>query len=212
MEVERVRGQRPGSDPALEACLADPGGSVARLAEALVAYHERVMAPYWPRLHTLLEGDVLKRARTLAFEGPEALFAGLHRAVGYRQGVVEVEKRWEQEVDPDGRGILLIPVAFAWPDVYVIIDAPWQPTLVYAPRGVARLWESELPGTDEAIEAALGRGRARVLKSLAVPSTTTELARAMGVSAGAVSQHLSRLRRAQGWWNLIAEEEGSTIA
>ena len=195
-EVERVRGQRQNPDPALEAYLADPSGSVARLAEALVAYHERVMAPYWPRLHTLLEGDVLKRARTLAFEGPEALFAGLHRVVGYRQGVVEIEKGWEQEVDPDGLGILLIPVAFAWPDVYVISDAPWQPTLVYAPRGVARLWESARPGTGEAIEAALGRGRARVLKSLAVPSTTTELARAMGTSAGTVSQHLSRLRRA----------------
>jgi DNA-binding transcriptional ArsR family regulator len=195
-EVERVSRQHPGSDPALEAYLVDPRGTVARLAEALVVYHERVMAPYWPRLHTLLEGDVLKRDRTLAFEGPEALFAGLHRAVGYRQGVVEIEKRWEQEVDSDGRGILLIPVAFAWPDVYVISAAPWQPTLVYAPRGVARLWESELTGTGEAIEAALGRGRARVLKSLTVPSTTTELARAMGASAGAVSQHLSRLRRA----------------
>ena len=98
-------------------------------------------------------------------------------------------------MDPDGRGILLVPVAFAWPDVYVISDAPWQPTLVYAARGVARLWESEPPGMGEAIEAALGPGRARVLKSLAVPSTT-ELARAMGVSAGTVSQHLSRLRRA----------------
>jgi hypothetical protein len=101
-EVERVRRQRQSPDPALEAYLADPSGSVARLAEALVAYHERVMAPYWPRLHTLLEGDVLKRARTLAFEGPEALFAGLHRAVRYRLGVVEIEKWWEQEVDPDG--------------------------------------------------------------------------------------------------------------
>ena len=195
-EVDRVRRQPRGSDPALEAYLDDPRVSVASLAEALAAYHERVIAPYWPRLHTLLEGDVLKRARTLAFEGPEALFPGLHRAVSYRQGVVEIEKGHEQDVDPDGRGILLIPVAFAWPDVYVISDAPWQPTLVYAPRGVARLWESERPAAGVAIEAALGRGRATVLKSLTVPSTTTEVARAMAASPGTVSQHLSRLRRA----------------
>jgi DNA-binding transcriptional ArsR family regulator len=195
-EVTRLVGQNPQRDRELKVYLGDPHGAVERLAEALLDYHERVMAPHWPRLHTLLEGDVLKRARTLAFEGPEALFSGLHRAVRYRQGVVEVDKRWEQEVDPDGHGLLLIPVVFAWPDVYVISDAPWQPTLVYSPRGVARMWESEPPQTGEPLRAALGRGRASVLKSLVVPSTTTELARVLGTSPGSVSQHLSRLRRA----------------
>lgn len=72
--------------PALRAYLEDPAGSVERLAELLVRYHRRVLAPHWPRLHTLLEADVFKRARTLAFHGPEALFGGLHRSVGYRSG------------------------------------------------------------------------------------------------------------------------------
>jgi DNA-binding transcriptional ArsR family regulator len=192
-EVERVAG---GSTPALESYLTDPAGSLERLAALLVRYHERVLAPHWPRLHTLLEGDVFKRARTLAFEGPEALFGGLHRTVGYRSGVIELCKEYEEEVDAGGRGVLLIPVAFAWPDVYAIIDAPWQPTLVYSPRGVARLWEIGRPRTDEALAAALGNGRGSVLKSLVLPNTTTELARSLGVSPGTVSQHLARLRRA----------------
>jgi uncharacterized protein DUF5937 len=114
-EVGRLIRQGPDRNRALEAYLTDPGRSVERLAETLVVYHERVIAPYWSRLNTLLEGDVLRRARTLAFEGPEALFSGLHRAVRYRRGTIEVDKRWEQEVNPDGRGVLLIPVAFAWP-------------------------------------------------------------------------------------------------
>ena len=195
-EVMRLVGQSSQRDQELRGYLNDPRGAVEHLAEALVGYHERVMASHWPRLHILLEGDVLKRARTLAFEGPEALFSGLHRAVRYRQGVVEVDKRWGQEVDPDGRGLLLIPVAFAWPDVYVIADAPWQPTLVYSPRGVARLWENGRPPMGEALMAALGAGRAPVLKSLIVSSTTTELARTLGSSPGTVSEHLARLRRA----------------
>jgi hypothetical protein len=114
-EVGRLVGQSSSSDRdrELEAYLTDPSGSVERLAQTLVGYYERVIAPYWPRLNTLLEGDVLRRARTLAFEGPEALFAGLHRAVRYRRGTMAVDKRWEQEVDPKGRGVLLIPVAFA---------------------------------------------------------------------------------------------------
>jgi DNA-binding transcriptional ArsR family regulator len=197
VEVGRLIDQS-GPDRARElgAYLADPGGSVGRLTQTLLGYHERVLAPYWPRLNTLLEGDVLRRARTLAFEGPEALFAGLHRAVRYRRGAIEVDKRWEQEVDPEGRGVLLIPVAFAWPDLYVISDAPWQPTLVYSPRGVATLWQSSRPPTQDALNAALGRGRASVLKSLSAPSTTTELARALSASPATVSQHLARLRRA----------------
>ncbi len=192
-EVKRVAGE---DTPALRAYLKDPESSVERLAELLVLYHRRVLAPHWPRLHTLLEADVFKRARTLAFHGPEALFGGLHRSVGYRSGVVELYKDFEAEVRPGGRGVLLIPVAFAWPDVYVIIDAPWQPTLVYSPRGVARLWETGRPPTDEALTAALGAGRASVLKSLVVPSTTTELARSLAISPSAVSQQLARLRRA----------------
>jgi DNA-binding transcriptional ArsR family regulator len=196
-EVGRLIGQSSWDrNRELEAYLTDPDGSVARLAETLVGYHERVIGPYWPRLNTLLEGDVLRRARTLAFKGPEALFSGLHRAVRYHQGTIEVDKRWEQDVNPNGRGLLLIPVAFAWPDLYVITDTFWQPTLVYSPRGVAMLWQSSRPSTGEALNAALGRGRASVLTSLAAPSTTTELARTLGSSPATVSQHLARLRRA----------------
>jgi DNA-binding transcriptional ArsR family regulator len=192
-EVKRVAGE---DTLALRASLHDPAGSLERLTALLVRYHRHVLAPHWPRLHTLLEADVFKRARTLAFHGPEALFGGLHRSVGYRSGVVELYKHFEAEVEPGGRGVLLIPVAFAWPDIHVIIDAPWQPTLVYSPRGVARLWEAGRLPAEEALTAALGAGRASVLKSLVVPSTTTELARSLAVSASAVSQHLARLRRA----------------
>jgi DNA-binding transcriptional ArsR family regulator len=192
-EVERVA---VGNTPALDAYLKDPAGALERLAELLVRYHERVLAPHWLRLHTLLEADVFKRARTLAFHGPEALFGGLHRSVGYRSGVIELYKDFDAEVDPGGRGVLLIPVAFAWPDVQVIIDAPWQLTLVYSPRGVARLWESGQPATEEALRSALGTGRASVLKSLVVPSTTTDLARTLAASPGTVSEQLARLRRA----------------
>jgi len=193
---EEVRRLEAADTGALHAYLEDPAGSVQRLAELLVRYHRRVLAPHWPQLHTLLEADVFKRARTLAFHGAEALFGGLHRSVRYRNGVVELQKGFEAEVEPGGKGLLLIPVAFGWPDVHVIIDAPWQPTLVYSPRGVARLWETGRLPTDEALGAALGAGRAAVLKSLVVPSTTTELARSLASSPSAVSQHLARLRRA----------------
>ena len=174
--------------------LSDPRGAIVRLADALERYHDLVLAPHWPRLRALLEADVLRHARALAFGGVEALYANLHPGVRYRDGIVEVDKRHEQELDPAGRGILLVPVAFAWPDTYVVTDAPWRPTLVYSPRGVGGLWSSETTG--EALGAALGTGRAAVLKALMAPSTTGDVARVLGITPGAVSQHLSRLRAA----------------
>jgi DNA-binding transcriptional ArsR family regulator len=172
--------------------LSDPRGAVIRLAIALERYHQLVLAPHWPRLRTLLEADVLRRARALAFGGAEALYADLHPSVRYRDGSLEVGKSHEEELDRAGRGVLLVPAVFAWPDVYVITDAPWRPTLVYSPRGVGGLWSSEPAGA--ALEAALGTGRAAVLKVLVAPSTTGEVARVLGITPGAVSQHLARLR------------------
>jgi DNA-binding transcriptional ArsR family regulator len=50
------------------------------------------------------------------------------------------------------------------------------------------------PGTGPAA-ALLGAVRARLLDTLRSPATTTSLARAMGVTPGAVSQHLTVLYR-----------------
>jgi DNA-binding transcriptional ArsR family regulator len=200
-EVEHLKasgdGVGPDGERLLESYLTDPTDTLGRLAESLLSYHEVAVAPHWPRLRVLLEGDVLKRAQALAFGGPEALFDDLHPTVRYRDGLLEVEKPFQIEgVTPGGRGILLVPCAFAWPKLYAIIEAPWQPSLVYALKGVAKLWVSSPSHVEDALVAALGFGRASVLKGLAIPRTTTELARQLGVSPGTTSEHLSRLRRA----------------
>jgi DNA-binding transcriptional ArsR family regulator len=181
----------------LRAYITDPSAALGRLAESLLRYHEVAISPHWPRLRLLLEGDVLKRAQALAFGGPQALFDDLHPSVRYSDGLLQVEKPFRIEgVLPGGRGILLVPCAFAWPRLYATIAEPWQPSLVYAPRGAAKLWVSSPSPVEDALAAALGFGRASVLKGLAIPRTTTELARQLGVSPGTTSEHLSRLRKA----------------
>jgi DNA-binding transcriptional ArsR family regulator len=199
IEYLKASGDGVGADRErlLGAYLAEPKASLERLAESLSRYHEVAIAPHWPRLRVLLEGDVLKRAQSLAFGGPEALFDDLHPTVCYRDGFLEVEKPFQIEgVVPGGRGILLVPCAFAWPRLYAIIEEPWQPSLVYAPRGAAKLWVSSPSHVQDALAAALGLGRASVLKGLSIPRTTTELARQLGLSPGTTSEHLSRLRKA----------------
>ena len=61
----------------------------------------------------------------------------------------------EQDVDLRDRGLLFVPSAFAWPDVVLVTDPRWQPTLVYPARGVGTLWETDRPAAPEAAELAL---------------------------------------------------------
>ena len=94
-----------------------------------------------------------------------------------------------------GRGLLLIPSAFAVSSVYSLLGARWQPSLSYGARGLANLWGEAPPAPSEALRTLLGAGRAAVLLSLCAPKTNGDLARRLGVTAAAVSQHLGVLRR-----------------
>jgi DNA-binding transcriptional ArsR family regulator len=90
----------------------------------------------------------------------------------------------------------LMPSAFVWPKLSTILDAPWQPTLAYAPRGVANLWTNEPPSAGRSLELLLGKGRAEVLLSLDPPSSTLEIAHRLKLASSGVSEHLSVLRQA----------------
>lgn len=175
----------------------DPDGALRRLVDALGRYHELTIAPYWPRIRELLNRDVLRRAHALALGGPEALLSGLAPWVTLRGGSLELDGAREALVEPAGRGITLVPCAFSGPGVPVLTGPRYRPTLAYAPRGVARLWTSSPPAPNgSALGAALGAGRAAVLKGLAAPATTTGLARELRLSPATVSAHLSRLKAA----------------
>lgn len=196
-EVARLETHRSWQARAIERYASEPVAALRDLAQVLHRYYELVLSSYWPRLQTLAEGDVLRRTHKLAFDGPEALFSNLHPTVRYRNGAVEIDRRQRWEIDPPGgRGILLIPSVFAWPGLYVVADRPWQPTLIYGPRGVRQLWTHEQSDSSEELDAALGSARASILKNLVVPYTTTEMARSLDISAGGISQHLSRLSTA----------------
>src|SRR3954447_9537157 len=195
-EVQRTyRGQPPPD--VLAPFVDDPARAVRDLAELMRAYWERTLAAHWPRIRTLLEGDVLHRARRMADGGASRLFADVDPTVSWADGVLRIDKgSVEQDVDLRDRGLLFVPSAFAWPDVVLVTDPRWQPTLVYPARGVGTLWEADRPAAPEALGALLGKVRAAVLMALDHPRSTTDLARALGVSAGGVSQHLGILRAA----------------
>jgi Family of unknown function (DUF5937)/Helix-turn-helix domain len=176
--------------------LDDPRRGLAELTAVMAGYFERAIAPWWPDIRAALESDILHRARRLTAGGAIEVFEDLHHQVHWRDGTLEVERPYDQEVDLRGRGLLLVPAAFAWPRVFAMTDEPWQPALVYTPRGLGSLWAPPAGGDSEALAALLGRRRAAILSTLGTPAATSDLAARLGASPAGVNEHLGVLRRA----------------
>jgi DNA-binding transcriptional ArsR family regulator len=102
--------------------------------------------------------------------------------------------------------VVLVPSVFNWPDVSLNLATSTQTILLYPARGSVTVWEGTgwdgdaregtgADGREDAAEALLGAPRVRLLSALRSPATTTALARRLGVTPSAVSQHLAVLHR-----------------
>ncbi|BDM72189.1 ArsR family transcriptional regulator [Streptomyces nigrescens] len=178
------------------AALADPARAVQELADVTERAWHALLAPDWPRLRALLEAEIAYRSRQLADGGLRRLFADLHPRLTWSGDTLTVRTRtdFRQTQDLGGRGVLLLPSVFAWPDVVSGFDPPWQPTVIYPARGIGGLWSE--PDAGPALARLLGPKRAAVLAALDAPSTTTALSRRLGLAPSSVSAHLSVLRAA----------------
>jgi DNA-binding transcriptional ArsR family regulator len=179
------------------AMLDDPAAAVRYLADLTEQVWHALIAPDWPRLHDLLTADIAHRSRNLADDGLEGLFADLHPRLSWADGTLAVAENSAppEAGDLDGRGVLLMPSVFVWPDVISGFAAPWQPTIIYPARGMGTPWQS-VPEPPDALVRLLGPNRAAILIGLDEPSSTTALAGRHGLALSSVSAHLSVLRDA----------------
>jgi DNA-binding transcriptional ArsR family regulator len=176
---------RPGNRPVL--ALRD------RICDELARYHDRVIAPSWPEMRSVLEADTTYRARQLTTGGARLLFADIHPNLRWRDGVLEIEEMIsEHTVKADGRGLQLMPSIFAVkPAPPLVPEEP--PALTYPSRGVGTLWSPPPAGASQALVSLIGSPRAQLLEMLAEPLPTIEIARRLKVTPSAVSQHLKVL-------------------
>ncbi|WP_214417249.1 ArsR/SmtB family transcription factor [Sphaerisporangium fuscum] len=178
----------------------DPSELVARIADAMEEYWTVCLAPrWWPRARSVLEADIVYRARVLAQYGAEGLFADLAPRLSWADGVLTLH--WNRQVieydlDIAGRGLVLVPTLFAHGAISAI-DPGWPPMVSYPARGRATMAETEPPRPPRTLDRLLGQARARLLVLLEHPASTTELAYRLGVTPGAVSQHLAVLHAAR---------------
>ncbi|MEE2051120.1 ArsR/SmtB family transcription factor [Nocardiopsis tropica] len=184
--------------PDAAAALADhPKAGLRAIGIELRTTYERLIAPHWPRIRAVLDADISHRARQLALGGAEALFADLHPDLRWQDGRLILEgARWRSDymVNRGPGGLVLIPVALGSPYILIKKNTSTQTTVRYPARGTGALWSAGAHTPPGAAVRLIGRARAELLEALRSPSTTTNMARALGVTASAVSQHLRVLR------------------
>ena len=166
-----------------------------RVVTALAAYWETCFEPWWPRMRTVLEADIVFRGRVIAREGLAAMFADLSPRIRLAGDVVRVEMTTKVGFrrTTAGEGLTLTPTLFTR-NVTAPISPEEAPLIMYGARGVGTLWEPEPAGSREALADLLGAARARLLAVLESPASSTELAVRLGVTTSAVNQHLRALR------------------
>ncbi|MFB7463502.1 ArsR/SmtB family transcription factor [Streptomyces sp. NPDC056224] len=172
-------------------------------AAGLAACNQAIVAPYWSRARSHMEGVRAKFARTLLDGGVERLLEGMCvPLVRWRSPVLEMRYHRDVDVRLEGRGLVIAPTVFLWRDARLLwdpVDAGSAPTLAIPTIGDAEagaaLWGGE-EAADQSLGALLGRTRAAALKVAAEGCSTTEPARRLHVSVAAASEHATVLRNA----------------
>ena len=201
--LHRVWEGRPWPESAKELA-ARPRESLAEIAAEIDECYHRLIAPHWERIRPVLKADISYRAGLLAGGGARSLFSDLHPDLRWSGGTLTLTDTdqgpspFKIRLGPDG--VVLMPSIFNWPQVSLSRATSTQTIMLYPARGAATVWEGGAwagmaGGREEAAEALLGTPRVRLLTALRSPATTTALARRLGVTPSAVSQHLAVLYR-----------------
>ncbi|MEV4759690.1 DUF5937 family protein [Micromonospora sp. NPDC049559] len=195
----RVAQQGPGQErrrALLQELARRPDAGIGPVSEAIEAYHRVAIAPDWPRIEALLNDDIAYRLDALADGGVDRMMSNLHPLVTFADQTLTIIKYYDGHADCGGRGLLLVPCVFAWPDVLVRTAQPEPPTVSYSPRGLGGLWEERRAQDDSPLVGVLGQTRAALLAQLDLPMSTSQAATQMALSAPTLSVHLQALRAA----------------
>lgn len=194
-ELEGVWRGIPMPDAARQVIADGPAGA-RRVAQALGAYWNAVIAPYWEQMQAVLDAELAYRARQLTVGGISALLKDLHPELEFDHATICINGRYGTNYRKEGDGLLLVPSVFAGASLFVDSGGPGRPAIFYAPRGIGAVWEKHSrPESTDPLSALIGCSRASIMAAIAAPKTTTSLAGELGLSCATVSEHLAVLKR-----------------
>lgn len=163
---------------------------VDRVADLLAEVWARFVEPDWPRRRTVLERDIQQRADRLATRGLAHALDDLTPTIGWQPGRTPAPRSTEPAAHQlAGAQLLLIPSGFG--HTWLCTDVPNAYALVYPARGAA---DPPPVRTPTGLDRLIGRSRATLLRALDQPASTSQLVTTLGMSLGAVGDHLAVLR------------------
>lgn len=194
-QVERVGDKRIRADlresspSALPPVLTRPGVT-AHAVELLEWIWTHTLESDWPRRERILRADIVARTSRLASHG----WAGVLRDLGRdREWLAEGELRINRVHRatrrlPDDAELVFVPNG--WAGSWVGWDLPQRYSLYYPMTGALAPIAGVAAG---ALERLVGPNRARLLRGLGAPASTTALAARTQLPIGAVGNHLKVL-------------------
>lgn len=172
------------------------------LATAIRDFQKTALDPYWKYIYPLLEAECSNRGQVALNGGIEQLFATLPDGFRWSAPVLEIPSEESREITLTGTGLVLTPSLFLADRPAIFIDSATSdepPTVVFPitveAEAVTALWSASQPDPRHALGALIGHTRATIMYTLVDGCATKELARRVGISAAAVSQHTAALRQ-----------------
>lgn len=195
-DLDKLRPDNATGRRMLDAARRDPAGFLHQVVDDLASYWHAVIEPAWHRLQGLAESDIAWRLERIADRGPREALATLHPRVRIERDQLVVQGTCTPLTPArPGSGIVLVPCAFAWPEILLLDTVTQTPTIGYAPRGIATLWQRTSTEPD-ALTELLGRTRAQLLHLMDLPATNTQLAAQLNLTPPTTNAHLHILQRA----------------
>ncbi|SIN37860.1 ArsR/SmtB family transcription factor [Micromonospora cremea] len=170
--------------------------AVRRLLDAMVAFHAVAVGAYWETIVAAVHADRAVRGRAIGDVGLDRVLRDLSPHLHFTPTGETYELSYrcafgaDVGLSPGGRGVTLVPSYFV-PQPAVLDDPAGPLVLTYPIRPARR----ELT-TNQPLAHLLGRTRAAVLGVIVDGPSTSQVARAVGISVASASQHTSTLRQA----------------
>lgn len=160
--------------------------------------YQSVLATSWNTVRERHAAEFTRFALRAAETGTEQALTTLAPGSALRDGTWHIPAFKDRDHHLAGKGITLLPT-FHWTDEPLIGYSPDHPLLLVYPAGpgfpLPTPSSTTAPATD-ALADVLGTSRARILRLLETPHTTTELADHAHLSLPSASSHSAALRRA----------------
>ena len=180
----------------LQALYDNPIVALPAVLEELARYWCAAVEPFWSQVRTIATADMFFRMEQFAVGGVANILDNLHPEVTFSADRLVIHRSHHccHKYDLTGEGIVLVPSVFSWPTLVVGCCHMAQSSLNYPARGIADVGaELRIDGSNP-LPTLIGRTKLNLLIALEYPRSTTQLARYLGISAPAVSQHLKELK------------------